>query len=440
MVAGLVAEAKTVERTEEPSAERWNPAARWAFRYGFVVLGVGMAGVLLFHALLRTSGVSQSTVEEFAKWMSLHPLTDWVGEHVFDTRISWARTGSGDTAANFVAAFTLLLVAVPVTVAWSILDRRRTGYARLYGWFRLVLRFALVAALLLYGLAKLLPSQMAFALARLIEPFGDMSPMSVLWSSTAASEPYEMALGAAEVVAGLLLILPFTAGLGAILAVVVTLQVFLLNLTFDVPVKLFALQLLVYALVLAAPDIARIVRALVGRAVPVRRPERLVTTRRGGRILVAGQVIVGLWLLGMTVAEGYDAWSTYGNGRPHSPLYGIWNVTEYTVPGQDAPADRLRRIVFDLEQAVTAQQMDDSLLDFPVQIDTDRQTIVITKDMAHLWRIATLNYQQPQPDRLILDGQFAGHPVHMTLTRIPLDHFRQISTGFHWIQPTVNLR
>ncbi|GAB0105585.1 hypothetical protein JMUB6875_45640 [Nocardia sp. JMUB6875] len=440
MVAELVAEAGIVAEPEEPPAQPWNPLARWVFRYAFVVIGVGMAGVLVFHAVFRSLGVAQASVLEAAKWTSLHPLTDWMGEHVFDTRVDWSPTGSGDTAANWVAQFTLLVVAVPVTVVWSILDRRRLNYARLYSWFRLTLRFALLSAMLLYGMAKLLPSQMAFALARLIEPFGDMSPMSVLWTSTASSEPYEIALGAAEVLAGLLLILPFTAGLGSILAVLVTLQVFLLNLTFDVPVKLFSFQLLVYALVLAAPDVARIVRALVGRAVPVRRPEGLVTTRRAGRILLAGQLILGVWLLGTIVAEGYDAWSTYGNGRPHSPLYGIWNVTEYTVPGQDAPADRLRRIVFDLEEAVTAQQMDDSLHDFPVQIDTDHRTITITKDMAHVWRVATLTYQQPDPDHLTLDGQFAGHPVHMTLTRIPLDRFPVVSRGFHWIQPNVYLR
>ncbi|MGW4248438.1 DoxX family protein, partial [Nocardia sp. NPDC004722] len=357
MVAELVAEAAA--ETGETSERRWNPLLRIVFRYAFVVLGVGMAGVLVFHALLRSLGVPTQTVLDVAEWTGLHPLTDWLGEHVFGTRISWAATGSGDTAANWVSAFTWLLVAVPITAVWSVLDRARPNYARLYGWFRLTLRFALVGALLLYGMTKLLPSQMAFSLERLVEPFGDMSPMTVLWSQTAASKPYEMSLGAAEVVAGLLLILPVTAGVGAVLAVVVAMQVFLLNLTFDVPVKLFSFQLLVYAVVLAAPDIVRILRALIGRAVSVREPEGLVTGARANRILLATQVLVGLWLLGTTVSEGHDAWAQYGDGRPHSPLYGIWDVTEYS----GDPADRLRRIVFDLPQAVTTHRTDDAQRD-----------------------------------------------------------------------------
>lgn len=453
MVVQLAVEAD-VAVTGEP---RWSPLRRMVFRYSFVTLGVGMAGVWVLHMLLRSVGVSQQTVVGVAKWTALHPLTDWLGEHVFGVHVDWSYTGSGDTAANWVSIFTLLFVAVPITAVWSVLDRRRPDYVRLYAWFRMVVRLALMSALLLYGVTKLLPSQMAFALDRLVEPFGDLSPMAVLWSQTASSEPYEIALGAAEVTAGLLLILPFTSGLGALLSVVVTLQVFLLNLTFDVPVKILSGELLVYATVLAAPDIARTVRALVGRAVPVRWPEPLVSSPRGRRILVAAQVILGMWILFTTLGEGHDAWQTYGNGRPHSPLYGIWNVTEYTVAGQEVPAlvdfrsapsdgrligpaDRFRRLIFDIPQGVTAQRMDDSLVSFPVEIDTDLHTVTITKDLAHQWKLAVLNYEQPQPDQLMLDGQLAGRPIHLRLTRVDLDRFRLISRGFHWVQPVPYLR
>ncbi|MGV9838181.1 DoxX family protein [Nocardia niigatensis] len=427
------------------------------FRYAFVVLGVGMAGVWVLHMLLRSVGVSQQAVMGVAKWTALHPLTDQVGERVFGVRVDWSFTGSGDTAANWVSIFTLLVVAAPIAVMWSVLDRRRPDYARLYAWFRLVLRLALMSALLLYGVTKLLPSQMAFALDRLVEPFGDLSPMAVLWSQTASSEPYEIALGAAEITAGVLLILPFTAGLGAVLAVVVTLQVFLLNLTFDVPVKILSGQLLVYAVVLAAPEIVRVVRALTGHAVPGRGPEALVQSPRGRRILVAAQAMLGLWVLFTTLTEGHDAWRTYGNGRPHSALYGIWDVTEYTVAGQEVPAlvdfrptppegqligptDRFRRLIFDVPQGVTAQRMDDSLVSFPVEIDADLHTVTITKDLSHQWKLAILNYDQPQADQLNLDGQLAGRPVHLRLTRVDLDRFRVISRGFHWVQPVPYLR
>ncbi|MFF2088402.1 DoxX family protein [Nocardia sp. NPDC058176] len=455
MVSGVLAQ-RELEAVggdlEQEAVRRWHPAVRVLFRFGFVVVGIGMAGVWLLHALLRTFGLPPEAVGAVGRWTALSPLTDWIGAHVFDVPIDYTVTGSGDTAAKWVAAFTLILVAIPVTVAWSVLDRRRPNYTRLYGWFRLLLRLSLASALLLYGMIKVLPTQMSFNLERLVEPFGHMSPMAVLWAQSSLSEPYEMALGAAEVAAGLLLILPLTAGLGSVLAVVVAMQVVLVNLTFDVPVKLFALQILLYATILAAPHIVRIVRALFGRAVDAVEPAPLLATRRGNRVLVTAQVLLGVWLLAAMTVEAYDGWHTYGNARPKSPLYGIWNVTEYSVAGQEVPAlidfraaseaampsatERFRRIIFDIPQGMTAQRLDDSLVSFPARVDTDQRTITLSRDTDHQWKLALFDYVQPQPDRLILEGTVAGKPVRMRLDQVDLAQFPVVSRGFHWVQAT----
>ncbi|MFC8385770.1 DoxX family protein [Nocardia sp. NPDC057272] len=458
MVSGVLAQREPeVDGIEREAVERWHPAVRVLFRFGFIVVGIGMAGVWLLHALLRTLGVPQEMVSEVAEWMALHPLTDWVGTQIFDVPIDYTVTGSGDTAAKWVAVFTLLLVAVPVTAVWSVLDRRRPNYTRLYEWFRLLLRISLASALLLYGMIKVLPSQMSFNLERLVEPFGHMSPMAVLWAQSSLSEPYEMALGAAEVVAALLLILPVTAGIGSVLAVIVALQVLLMNLTFDVPVKLFALQLFLYATVLAAPDVIRVGRALLGRAVVARTSTPLLSTARGNRILLTVQVLMGVWLLGATTVEAYDGWHTYGNARPKSPLYGIWNVTEYSIAGEQVPAlvdfreapsssgmpsatERFRRIIFDIPQGMTVQRLDDSLVSFPARVDTDQHTITLSKDTGHQWKLATFSYAQPQSDRLILEGVLGGRPVRMQLDQVDLAQFPAVSRGFHWVQATPYFR
>ncbi|MFJ4650739.1 DoxX family protein [Nocardia sp. NPDC088792] len=456
-----MAEAVRADDAREPGPgrrepdPRWHPVLRVIFRFAFVFVGIGMAGTYLATVLLVAIKVPRESVATVAKWLALHPLTDWVGREFFGVQVDYRETGSGDTAAHWISVFTLLLVAIVVTVVWSMLDRR-LAYPRLYAWFRLLLRATLIAGFLLYGMIKLLPSQMSFNLERLVEPFGDMSPMAVLWAQSGLSEPYEMALGAAEVTAALLLILPFTAGLGSVLTFIVAMQVFLLNLTFDVPVKLFSGQLFLYAAILAAPDILRIVRTLLGRAVPARNPEPLLTSARGLRILLIAQLIFGLLMVYDTVDQGYDAWHGWGSARPRSPLYGIWNVTEYTLAGTELPPlvdftttpqnnatigqQRFRRILFDTPEVVTAQRMNDSLLGIPAHIDTTTHTIRLSGDLAQHWTIATLNYEQPQPDHLILTGQLAGRPVHMQLDRIDLDTYPSISRGFHWIQPAPYLR
>ncbi|MFJ2668753.1 hypothetical protein ACIO14_30840 [Nocardia fluminea] len=178
-----------------------------------------------------------------------------------------------------------------------------------------------------------------------------------------------------------------------------------------------------------------------------------MSTVRGNRILLTAQVLMGVWLLGATTAEAYDGWHTYGNARPKSPLYGIWDVTEYSIAGEQVPAlvdfrespsnsgmpsvtERFRRIIFDIPQGMTVQRLDDSLVSFPARIDTDRHTVTLSKDTAHQWKLATFSYAQPQSDRLILEGVLGGRPVRMQLDQVDLAQFPAVSRGFHWVQAT----
>jgi hypothetical protein len=69
------------------------------------------------------------------------------------------------------------------TAVWSALDGRRPNYDFLYKWFRLFIRFALLSTLIVYGMDKGVPLQMPFPfLTRLVEPYGNFSPMGNLWA------------------------------------------------------------------------------------------------------------------------------------------------------------------------------------------------------------------------------------------------------------------
>src|SRR4026208_2091617 len=96
-----------------------------------------------------------------------------------------------------------------------------------------------------YGMIKAIPLQMpAPGLTRLLEPFGNFSPMGVLWYSVGASRPYEIFAGCAELAAGILICIPRTATLGALICLADAIQIFTLNMSYDVPVKLFSFHLI----------------------------------------------------------------------------------------------------------------------------------------------------------------------------------------------------
>jgi len=213
----------------------------------------------------------------------------------------------------------------------------------------------------------------------------------------------------------------------------------MLNMAYDVPVKLLAFHLILMALVVLAPDLPRLGSFfLLNRSSRPSTEPPLFRTPRANRIALAATVIFGLWLLGMNAYQSRNLWNTYGGGSPKSPLYGVWDVDQMTVDGQiRAPlltdSGRWRRVVFDVPTRITFQRMDDSFARYGSAINTGDKTLGLTKDGDAKWK-ATYTFERPAPDHLTLDGEMDGQKIQMQLKLIDRDKFLLLSTGFHWIQ------
>jgi hypothetical protein len=415
----------------------WHPLARIAFRFCFVYFGL----FCLWFAQITFvySGILGHWLpDEAIMWQMvlLEPITTWVGQHVFGIDAVLHRdSGSGDQAAIWVGVFCVFAVALAATVVWTVVDRRRTEYTRLSAWFLVFLRFALGGQMLFYGIAKVIPTQMPTPpLDALLRPFGDLSPASVLWLQVGSSHPYEIMLGAIETLGGLLLFLPRTATLGALLSLLSMVQVFMLNMSFDVPVKILSFHLLLMSLVLLAPQLRRLANVLV-----LQRPSRpttqppLFANGRANRIAASAQVALGIWVLIGCVQIGWEAWREYGGGRPKPELYGIWSVRNFTADGKNLPplttdGNRWQRLVFDEPDAVIYQKMDGELVASKVKVDIAARTIALPE------LGATFTFDRLSPDRLRLDGQLDGRAVTMSLERFDPNGFTLRSRGFHWVQ------
>ena len=188
-------------------------------------------------------------------------LTNAVGPLLLgkDYVASTALWASGDTSYRYVQTFVVLMLALICTIVWSLVDRRRWVYEKLSAGLNVFVRYYLAQALLLYGFRKIFPLQFqAPTLSRLTETYGDSSRMGLLWTFMGTSPAYAMFTGIGELLAGTLLLFRRTRLLGAILAAIVMTHVFVLNLTYDVPVKLYSFHLLFMSLFLIAPDAQRL--------------------------------------------------------------------------------------------------------------------------------------------------------------------------------------
>jgi hypothetical protein len=364
----------------------------------------------------------------------------WTGRLAFGHETLPHPTGSGDTAHDWADFLFRLVLALVATLVWSALDRKRPNYVRLHEWLRVYVRYSLAVAMISYGAYKVIPSQMPSpAVDRLLQPLGDSSPMGLLWTFMGASAAYSIFTGAAEMLGGLLLVTRRTTLLGALVCIGVLSNVVMLNFAYDVPVKLYSSHLLLEAVFLAAPDLRRVVNALVLNRPAEPSPMRPLFRRAW---LNHGAVVLRTVLVGFFLWQSLNVSSTNRalytpEARAKAPLHGIWDVDELTIDGQVRPPlvtdeQRWQRVVFDVPGQMSVFHMNDFRDRYNVEVDAKQKTFAMTRRFEPDWK-ATVAYRQPAPDRLMLEGVLDGKKVRALMHRTKPPEFLLLTRGFHWI-------
>jgi hypothetical protein len=419
--------------TESPSAVPvWGAAKRLLFRFGFVYL-------LLYNLPFPLSMLPGRALSKAYEGLWA-PLVHGVGKRLFHVDITVRPNGSGDTTFNYVQVFCFLVLAAAAALVWTLLDRRRPNYQRLYAWLRVYVRFALAATMISYGVAKVIELQFSPPTPdRLLQTYGESSPMGLLWTFMGFSALYCFFGGAGEVLAGLLLTLRRTTLLGALVCAGVMANVVMLNLSFDVPVKLFSSHLLAEALFLAAPDLRRLANLfLLNRAAEPAVEPPLIARARVRRIAEAVTAVLFAAYVGHALFGAYRASRIYGTLSPRPPYYGIWAVDAMTVDGQARPPlltdpDRWRRVIFPYPDTLALQSPDGSLTYYDLKLTPATHTLVLSTFPRSKQKSYPLSYRETGPGRLEIAGALKGRQVHATLHREKESGYLLVSRGFHWI-------
>ncbi len=266
--------------------------------------------------------------------------TTWLGANVFHVEVVHQPTGSGDTMHDWLKLAASTGAALVLTALWSLLSRA-THYRRLGRWLHLGTRWYLGFTLLGYGVIKFYAGQFSYpGLGRLMNPIGDTSPMGLVWTFMGFSKPYEVFAGLGETIGGLLLFWRRTSVLGCLVTIAVMTNVAALNWMFDVPVKLFSTNLLLFALALLAPDCRRLWNVLIAnRPAPA---QDLALTRVGwlrAALIGFGTLWVGFQLYG---AHGGNM-ARLAQQQERPALYGVWEVDKMLRGGVEVAGDDVTR-------------------------------------------------------------------------------------------------
>lgn len=419
----------------------WGEGTKIVFRFAFVYFLLYNQffpfQLLAFPPFSQLSGMYNSLWLETVHWVSRHLLHL---SHDFATDYLNSATGSKDTTFVYVQVLCYLVVAAVATVIWSLLDRRRRNYDWLFNWFLAYMRLALAAIMIPYGVAKLFPWQFpALSLSKLLQTYGDSSPMGLMWTFMGASPRYSFFGGAAEVLAGMLLVVPQLGTLGALICAGVMSNVLMLNLGYDVPVKCGSINLIVMSAIIAAPDLRRLTNFFVLNRRVEPAPARPLFRRpvlNGLAILL--QIAFGVVLLVFNVYRDNQKTRQLIQSRTTAPLYGIWSVDEFKIDRQVRPpllTDPIRwnRLIVESVQDAEIQPMTGQFRYLYLHFDEQNKSFSLTSPYGPGW-IARFAYESPQPDLLVLTGKMDGQPVSVTLHKEDASKFLLNSRGFHWVQ------
>ncbi len=135
---------------------------------------------------------------------------------------------------SYINVFITLILAFVIGTVWSLLDGKRKEYRVLYHWILIVARYRLAFGIIAWGYKKFIPIQMELpSISFLYTPFADFSEQKLYWQSVGITQGYEIFLGFAEVLCGLLLLFRKTTALGAALTAVLLFNIVIANHVYD---------------------------------------------------------------------------------------------------------------------------------------------------------------------------------------------------------------
>lgn len=347
--------------------------------------------------------------------------------------------GSGDTTWNWVQEFLILLLSAIGCFIWSLFDRKRTDYRGLNYWNNVWIRYCLGFTMLSYGIYKIFPSQFGTITSyRLYQQLGDMSPMGLLWTFMAYSTKYQFFAGLMECIGGALLLFRRTTLLGALISISVMVNVFALNMCYDVPVKLYSFLLILMAIYLAAPDFQRLLSFFILQKPTAAPPQYQPSFSDKKWYKVTRIALKTLMILGIIIPLFIQMFDREDMRKaPLTAFYGPYNVSKHIKNGVELPlTDSLRWEKFFIDRRGFANNIYASnemgvrdRIFFEKNDSSKTVEFSTVKDTTHY----LFTYHQPDSTTLIFDGKLGNDSLHIELLKQKNKDFLLVKRGFHWI-------
>jgi hypothetical protein len=227
---------------------------------------------------------------------------------------------------------------------WSVLDKERKEYNRLYYWLTVIIRYRAAIGIIGFAFTKVLPVQMPYPSTGILNTnFGDLTAQKIYWLSISIVPWYQVFAGVVELTAGILLLFRKTATLGAIILFGALGDIVYVNFAYDGGVHVYSSYFVLFAAFLLVKDMPKIYRLFIKEqyTVPtnfnIQFTDKWVKTTR----IVLKSGVIGLFLFVFFLIQfrnfQYDPYKQPA-AKGVSKLRGYYQVAEFKLNDEEIPA------------------------------------------------------------------------------------------------------
>lgn len=266
--------------------------------------------------------------------------------------------------------------------------------------------------------------------------------MGLAWTFIGFSDTYTIFSGLCEVVAAGFLFYRKTRTLGALISFGVMLNVFLMNMSYDIPVKLFSLKMVILSVFLIGLDHKRLLNTFILNKAT--EPQQSKSPFKDKTANLAVLIIKVLALSGgfiFMLTNNIQSQSMYGDAAPKPPMYGIYEVEEFilnndTIAPMANDTVRWRYLVVEKGDYANVFNMKsnhyDDLQYFIPKTDTIKKELQLL-NYNDSTEVAKLRYYKTEGEHYIFKGIYNGDSLKLRTLRKDENDFPLTSSKFKWV-------
>lgn len=337
-----------------------------------------------------------------------------------------------DTTGMYLHFLNALVLSVWISFLWFFFKPQGTSTELIKYIANTIARYWLIFELFAYGWSKVFHWQFYLPEPNVLyTPAGNISSDLFYWSSMGSSSIYSLVTGMAEILAAVLLIFRRTIFAGAVFALFILANVFLINISFNISVKCFSFFLLLMALsILIYEWINVFPKKYESIWVPLFRfvhPVKYHVTKSIVIILFLG---ISLW--------PYISSGNFNDAKEKRPyLHGAYEVNSFLMNNQErlpltTDPLRWRRVFIHRSGYLIVQFMDDHQQDFKIQMDIKGKRMRLIEQVEQK-EFAVFHFFTNSKDELIrLEGVANKQDLFISLKTIPYKSMPLLNTEFSW--------